>query len=178
MVGQYSTTVTRFSSVNRFRGISAENSEMTSFVEDFCGETPDLSWYQLRTPYTNNYALTSEKHEYGIYRPPMNSSVDESCALVLRPNDFGLSDRDTPAALLRKQKSLNMTFSATLLATNSSLNYRQSVGISIYLSELSHQDVGVKGCTNTTGLCAYSQTMMNGTTQVRLYESPRNRRVI
>ncbi|CAH0024843.1 unnamed protein product [Clonostachys rhizophaga] len=147
------------------QGISAEKSEMTSFVEDFCGETPDLSWYQLRIPYTKNYALASGNYDHGIYRPHRNSSVDEFCALVLRPNVFSLSDRDTPAALLRKQKSLNMTFSATLLATNSSLNYRQSVGISIYLSELSHQDVGVKGCNNTTGLCVYSQTMINGTTQ-------------
>jgi hypothetical protein len=91
----------------------------------------------------------------------------ETSGLRFSPNVFSLSDRDTPAAILRKQKSLNMTFSATLLPASGSLGYLQSIGISAYLSEFQHQDTGIRGCVNQTGMCFYSTLLMNGTSVVR-----------
>lgn len=122
------------------------------FVDTF--STPSLhpEWYQLRTPYTKNFQIDM-KH-------------DCHSGLTFKPNVFGLDDRDTPAALLRKQKSLNMTFSATLKSTDKSLNIRQTVGISIYVSELSHNDIGVTGCLKSEGVCVYSKTLFNDTTTV------------
>ncbi|KAH6694989.1 glycosyl hydrolase [Leptodontidium sp. MPI-SDFR-AT-0119] len=116
---------------------------------------PDASWYQLRVPYTTNY-------QTGRTKSSKHGSTSSS-GITFSPNVFGLSDRDTPAAILRKQKSLNMTFSATLLPVAGSLGYRQSVGISAYLSELQHQDIGIRGCVNATGMCFYSTLITNGT---------------
>lgn len=148
-------------------GIPAQKPEVQPFEDNFCGESLDISWYQLRIPYTENYVLRSQS-----YKSPNSPDSHRQCGVILKPNVFGLSDRDTPAALLRKQKSLNMTFSATLLPSNGSLGYRQTVGISAYLSEWSHQDIGVKGCTNSTALCIYSQLILNGTTMVSPSNNP------
>lgn len=133
-----------------------QNPVLKPFVDDFSGHELDANWYQLRIPYTKNYHLAQSNHGMSSKRR----------GLVLNPNVFGLDDRDTPSALLRKQKSLNMTFSATLLPTAGPLNTRQSVGISAYLSELQHQDIGVSGCVNSTGLCIYTRLMMNDTKTV------------
>lgn len=122
------------------------------FVDDFSSSTLDKSWYQLRTPYTETYRLPRSKRD--------------SNGVIFTPNVFSLSERDVPATILRKQKSLNMTFSATLLPTTDSLGPLQSVGISTYLSEFQHQDVGIRGCTNETGLCFYSTLLRNVTATV------------
>ncbi|PYI17912.1 beta-xylosidase [Aspergillus violaceofuscus CBS 115571] len=119
------------------------------FRDSFDEGVLDPSWYQLRTPYTQNFELKKENPG----------------GLVLRPNVFDLSHRDTPAAILRKQRSLNMTFSARLLPTSSGLGYGEIVGVSAYLSELQHQDIGVSGCVNSTGMCIYTTLMMNSTVQ-------------
>ena len=135
----------------------------TSFTDTFRGKALEPTWYQLRIPYTNNYRLGNtgkDKKDLGI------AGHQKPGGVTLYPNVFTLSDRDTPAALFRKQKSLNMTFSATLLPTDGSLGYRQSVGISAYLSEFQHQDVGIRGCVNQTGMCFYSNLIRNGTTTV------------
>ncbi|UKZ78969.1 hypothetical protein TrVFT333_006718 [Trichoderma virens FT-333] len=116
------------------------------FVEDFSRQKMDPGWYQLRTPYTKNFNVRRG-------------------SLELRPNVFSLSDRDTPAALLRKQKSLNMTFSAELLGFSGTLGPRNQVGISSYLSEFQHQDIGVTACANATGLCLYTELRQNQTLQ-------------
>ncbi|KAI9150888.1 Non-reducing end alpha-L-arabinofuranosidase [Paramyrothecium foliicola] len=127
---------------------STQNSSTpASVVETFsnCRELrPD--WYQLRTPYTKTYDLVKT-------------------GLILRPNVFSLSDRDTPSALLRKQKSLNMTFSAELLGFNGILGPRNEVGISAYLSEFQHQDIGVRGCVNATGMCIFTRLWKNQTSE-------------
>jgi beta-xylosidase len=123
------------------------------FIDNFDDATLHPEWYQLRIPYTKNYKLHGRKGGRGG-------------GLTLVPNVFGLSDRDTPAALLRKQKSLNMTFSATLKSTTKPLNIRQSVGISAYQSDLVHHDLGVSGCRNSPGVCLYTSLLMNGTTTV------------
>ncbi|KAJ4188646.1 hypothetical protein NW767_011754 [Fusarium falciforme] len=109
-------------------------------------EGPELrsSWYQLRTPYSKTYRLKSKGN-----------------GVVLVPNVYTLSDRDTPSAILRKQESVNMTFSATILPTSKGLGPYQSVGISAYSSELAHQDLGVRGCANSTGLCIFVDITAN-----------------
>ncbi|KAI8941895.1 hypothetical protein NX059_000009 [Plenodomus lindquistii] len=124
-------------------------------------EGPELSphWYQLRTPYTENYRLAPGG---GVH---------------LLPNVFTLSDRDTPAALLRKQLSINMTFSATLLPTNKTFVQWETIGVSAYQSEANHQDIGVRGCNtslltpdfypganlyaNSSSLCLFTSSTIN-----------------
>jgi beta-xylosidase len=114
------------------------------FVDEFNGDKLHPEWYQLRSPYTENYKIFNGR-------------------LVFRPNVFGLSDRDVPAALLRKQKSLNMTFSAELLGFRGELGPRNRIGVSAYLSEHQHQDIGLRGCVNQTVMCLYTETRRNGT---------------
>ncbi|KAL2882650.1 hypothetical protein SGCOL_001854 [Colletotrichum sp. CLE4] len=75
------------------------------WMDDFSGKELDPSWYQLRTPYVKSYDIYNGR-------------------LVFKPNVFGLSDRDHPAAVLRKQTSLNMTFSAELLGFEGLLGQR------------------------------------------------------
>lgn len=123
-----------------------------TFTDSFDRADLDPSWYQLRIPYTQNFVL-KKKGANGI---------------TFNPNVFGLSDRDTPAAILRKQKSLNMTFSAQLLPSKSGLGYGETVGISAYLSELQHQDIAVSGCVNSTGMCIFTRLIMNSTVEVRV----------
>lgn len=127
------------------------------FHDTFDKPALDPSWYQLRTPYAPTYELP-KKHE--------RRSGDRA-GIRLKPNLFTLSQRDTPAAILRKQKSLNMTLSARLLPIDHPLGLRQTVGVSAYLSELQHQDIGLKGCVNNTGLCVYTEFMKNDTVEVR-----------
>lgn len=133
------------------------------FKDTFSTSELDPSWYQLRIPYTQNYE-TGKPRSSNRHHGKGNS---ETSGLRFSPNVFSLSDRDTPAAILRKQKSLNMTFSATLLPASGSLGYLQSIGISAYLSEFQHQDTGIRGCVNQTGMCFYSTLLMNGTSVVR-----------
>lgn len=116
------------------------------FKDTFSSSELAPYWYQLRTPYTKNYRLDGN-------------------GLVLLPNVFTLSDRDTPAAFLRKQLSVNMTFTATLLPTRKSLNPWESIGISAYQSESNHQDIGLRGCsvpTNNSTLCIFVDSTING----------------
>ncbi|KAJ5906932.1 uncharacterized protein N7473_003848 [Penicillium subrubescens] len=123
------------------------------FTDNFDQANLDPSWYQLRIPYTQNFMMKK----------------NNANGITFKPNAFGLSDRDTPAAVLRKQKSLNMTFSAQLLPTKSGLGYGETVGISAYLSELQHQDIAVSGCVNSTGMCIFTRLMMNSTVQVKFH---------
>ena len=129
-----------------------DQSTPETWVDRFGESTLENGWYQLRTPYTENFVL------------------GEKGGIVFRPNVYSLSDRDVPAAILRKQTSLNMTFHAELLPIMSNLGRSETVGISVYLSEFQHQDIGVRGCTNGngngTGMCAYTQLMRNGTVEV------------
>jgi hypothetical protein len=117
------------------------------WTDEFGGSDLDPSWYQLRTPYTENFKVFNGR-------------------IVLRPNVFGLGDRDVPAAILRKQTSLNMTFSAELLGFKGQLGPRNRIGVSAYLSEFQHQDIGLRGCANATGMCLYTELRRNGTVDV------------
>ncbi|KAH7324195.1 glycosyl hydrolase [Stachybotrys elegans] len=111
--------------------------------DNFVGSQLGLSWYQLRTPYTQNF----EVNPWGDGQSPCGSGGG---GIVFNPNVFTLGERDTPAAVLHKQTSFNMTFSATLLPINGSLGRSQSIGISMYSSEYTHQDISIRGCVNTT----------------------------
>ncbi|KAL1604825.1 hypothetical protein SLS60_004365 [Paraconiothyrium brasiliense] len=114
------------------------------FEDTFEGSELAPHWYQLRTPYTQNYRLI------------------EGGGVVLVPNVFTLSDRDTPAAILRKQKSVNMTFTASLLSSQKPVNAWESIGISAYQSESNHQDIGLRGCANSTSLCGFAASTITG----------------
>ncbi|KAE8372384.1 glycosyl hydrolase [Aspergillus bertholletiae] len=130
-----------------FGGVPDQSTPAT-WVDRFEGSALGNGWYQLRMPYTENFIL------------------GENGGLVFRPNVYSLSDRDVPAAVLRKQVSLNMTFSAELLPSMSELKRSETVGISVYLSEFQHQDVGVRGCGDGAGMCVYTQLLRNGTAEV------------
>ncbi|CAH0025815.1 unnamed protein product [Clonostachys rhizophaga] len=107
------------------------------YEDKFDGPALDPSWYQLRSPYTENFSVSKGK------------------GVVFVPNAYTLSDRDTPAAILRKQKSVNMTFTASLLPTDKGLGPYQSVGISAYSTEQAHQDIGLRGCSKSEGICVF-----------------------
>ncbi|KXH68037.1 beta-xylosidase [Colletotrichum salicis] len=128
------------------------------WVDEFTGRELGIGWYQQRTPYTENFRLKGTNGGGLGKRVIANDS-----GIVFNPNVFTLGDRDTAAAVLRKQTSLNMTFSARLLSTSAGLGPRQSVGIASYLSEVNHQDIGVRGCWNTTGLCLYTDLLPTST---------------
>ncbi|CEL03630.1 hypothetical protein ASPCAL04782 [Aspergillus calidoustus] len=120
------------------------------FLDTFSKPQLDPSWYTLRTPYDKTYTVSPRGKNKG---------------LILHPNVFSLSERDVPAAVLRKQTSLNMTFSATTLPIKGGLGPRQTIGISAYLSELQHQDIGLTGCAEQQGLCLYTALINNGTSE-------------
>lgn len=128
------------------------------FIDTFNSTILGKDYYQIRTPYTSNYELTRR--------------VGGLPALKLNPNIYTLSNRDTPAALFRKQKSLNMTFSAKVSLLKNHVPFRsilQEVGVSVYLSEFQHQDIAIKKCpTNVTAsaLCVHTQLTRNTTIEV------------
>ncbi|KAJ1715250.1 beta-xylosidase [Aspergillus flavus] len=130
-------------------GDTPDQSTPDTWIDNFEGSTLDNRWYQLRTPYTENFILR------------------EKGGIIFRPNVYSLSERDVPAAILRKQTSLNMTFTAELLPIRSELRQSETVGISIYLSEFQHQDIGVRGCKDGpgTGMCVYTQLVRSGTVE-------------
>jgi beta-xylosidase len=121
------------------------------FEDHFTGSVLGKSWYQLRSPYTKNIQVNFPNDGQGA----CNGSV------TFKPNVFTLGDRDSPAAILRKQTSVNMTFVATLLPTDKSLGSDQSVGVSVYSSERTHQLLNVRGCTNSTGQCIRIDSAVN-----------------
>lgn len=131
------------------------------FTDEFNGTCLHPEWYRIRTPYTETFELQKKS---------VNGSLSKGITFL--PNVFSLSDRDQPAALFRKQKSLNMTFTAYLQPIEEGLQYRQSVGVSAYLSELAHQDLGVRRCAAAQGLCVYSSFLQNGTLTVCLSIMP------
>ncbi|OLN97922.1 Non-reducing end alpha-L-arabinofuranosidase BoGH43A 4 [Colletotrichum chlorophyti] len=109
------------------------------WTDRFSGPELNKSWYQIRTPYTNNYDIYNGR-------------------LVFRPSVFGLSVGDTPTAVFRKQTSLNMAFSTELLGS------KGCWGRGIWL----HEDFGVRECVNVTGNFLYSEARQNGTVDVSL----------
>ncbi|KAK1625323.1 beta-xylosidase [Colletotrichum phormii] len=129
------------------------------WVDEFTGTELGIGWYQQRTPYTENFLLKGAAGAGGLGK----RVIANDSGIVFNPNVFTLGDRDTAAAVLHKQTSLNMTFSARLSSTSAGLGPRQSVGIASYLSEVNHQDIGIRGCWNTTGLCLYTDLLPTST---------------
>ena len=135
----------------------------------FQGDLQAKGWYNLRTPYVPVYSQGSRagcgfSAEMERRMDAMADNTSDS-GLILCPNVYTLSDRDVPAAILRKQTSLNMTFSARTLGLPQELPDRGAIGISAYLSESVHHDIGVSNCANSTGLCVYTLLYRNGTEQ-------------
>lgn len=134
---------------------------------DFSGDLPAQGWYNLRTPYAPIYSQGSRdgcgaQAAGGEYTMSSNTSDN---GLILCPNVYVLNDRDVPAAVLRKQTSLNMTFTARTLSLPEELPWRGYFGVSAYLSEVVHHDIGVSNCQNSTGLCVFTLLYRNGTEQ-------------
>lgn len=121
------------------------------FEDEFEGKELNIHWYQLRSPYTKNFYLKKGGKPCRKREIASNSTS----GVVLIPNVFTLTDRDTPAAILRKQTSVNMTFTATLLATDAPLGTNTSVGITAYAFEGAHQEIGVRGCLGSSGQCIF-----------------------
>lgn len=119
--------------------------------DKFDSEELGLDWYELRSPYTKNFYLKKGGKPCKKRQVASNSTN----GIVFVPNIFTLTDRDTPAAILHKQTSVNMTFTATLLPTESELGSATSVGITVYAYEGAHQDIGVRGCANGDGQCIF-----------------------
>lgn len=72
----------------------------------FTGRRLANDWYTLRIPYFKIYSLEQSQNEH----------CRRGDGLTLQPNAFGLNDRDVPAAILRKQTSLDMTFQLRSIA--------------------------------------------------------------
>lgn len=99
--------------------------------DDFNGGLVDKSYYSLRTPY-------KEFKDFG----------SKPGHLRLHGNIYTLSQRETPAAVLRKQVDLNTTFSTELTSFSPS-TWRQEAGASIYLSIHYHDEIAVTKSNNT-----------------------------
>jgi len=100
--------------------------------DDFDGGLVDKSYYYLRTPYKDFKDFESNPGK-----------------LRIRGNVYTLSDRETPAALLRKQTDINPTFSTEISAFSPD-SWRQEAGASVYLSIHYHNEVAI-GYSNETG---------------------------
>nr|XP_036575078.1 Non-reducing end alpha-L-arabinofuranosidase BoGH43A 2 [Colletotrichum truncatum]KAF6781588.1 Non-reducing end alpha-L-arabinofuranosidase BoGH43A 2 [Colletotrichum truncatum] len=99
--------------------------------DDFDGGLVDKSYYYLRTPYKDFKDFDSSPGK-----------------LRIRGNVYTLNDRETPAALLRKQVDVNTTFS-TEVASFEPENWRQEAGASIYLSIHYHNEIALAYSNNT-----------------------------
>ena len=96
--------------------------------DDFNGRLADRNYYNIRTPMKDPLDLTSRP---GFAR--------------VRGNPYTLSQRSSPAALLRKQADVNVTFSTELTSYDPDPTHplRQEAGASIYLNDFFHNDIGV-----------------------------------
>jgi beta-xylosidase len=118
-------------------------------------EFVDKSYYTLRTPYKKFHTLSA--------RPGH---------LRLTPNIYTLSERQTPAAFLRKQDAINTTASTRLEFDPQT--WRHEAGISAYLSIHYHQDIGVT-ISNVTGhrcVVTHTRTGPNATLNTTYHEDP------
>lgn len=98
----------------------AEKDASDEASHDFQGDLRATGWSTLRTPSAPVYSQGSRAGGgflAGIERntDAMASNTSDS-GLILSPNAYILSGRDVSAAILRKQTSLNMTFSSHTLA--------------------------------------------------------------
>lgn len=143
-------------------GLPQNRTSPATFYDDFSSDSLDLGYYYVRTPYTQNVALTLK-----------DKQSSDKASLQIFPNVYNLTHRDNAAALLRRQKSLNMTFSAGPSIPNTPFKSElQEVGISLYLSENNHQDIMVVRCpmnqtmSNPAQYCVSTSLMKKGTITV------------
>ncbi|MCJ1253455.1 hypothetical protein MMC24_001266 [Lignoscripta atroalba] len=110
--------------------------------DDFNGGFADKNYYTTRTPYKNFTDFTS--------RPSY---------LRLHGNIYTLSQREIPAAILRKQSAINVTFSALVDFTPTT--ERHEAGVSAYLSIQYHNEIAVT-INNSTGKRAIVTMIRSG----------------
>lgn len=117
-------------------GLPQNRTRPTTFYDDFSSKSLDPGYYRVRTPYTQDVALT-----------PKDKQSADMASIQIFPNVYNLTHRDSMAGLLRRQKSLNMSFSASpSIPRTPFISELQEVGISLYLSENNHQDIAVVRC--------------------------------
>ncbi|KAJ0165332.1 Non-reducing end alpha-L-arabinofuranosidase BoGH43A [Colletotrichum tanaceti] len=104
------------------------------------GGLADKSYYHLRAPYKDFTDLESSPGR-----------------LRVRGNAYALGDRETPAALLRKQVDVNTTFS-TEVAAFSPDSSRQEAGAGVYLSIHYHDEIAVTYSDATGRRCIVTHT--------------------
>ncbi|KAI3558011.1 glycosyl hydrolase family 43 [Colletotrichum abscissum] len=108
--------------------------------DDFEGGLTDEAYYYTRTPYKG---FTDFESSPGKLR--------------IRGNVYTLNDRETPAALLRKQVDINTTFS-TEVSSFSPASWRQEAGASVYLSIHYHNEVAITYSNDTGRRCIVTHT--------------------
>lgn len=106
-----------------------DKAHRSTFCDDFStssSSTFDNSYYFLRTPYKPFHSLTT--------RPGF---------LRLLANAYALGDRDSPALILRKQRSYAERFETALdFMPNSNLT---EAGATVFYGDFAHNDIGVMG---------------------------------
>ncbi|TID04989.1 Non-reducing end alpha-L-arabinofuranosidase BoGH43A [Colletotrichum higginsianum] len=108
--------------------------------DDFEGGLVDKSYYYLRTPYKDFKDFESSPGK-----------------LRIRGNVYTLNDRETPAALLRKQANINTTFSTEVSAFGPDSS-RQEAGASVYLSIHYHDEIAITYSNETGKRCIVIHT--------------------
>lgn len=108
----------------------------TSWVDNFSrGTSLGLGWYQVRTPLKKDYTLTEREGYLRVYG-----------------NAYNLTQLVTPSLYLRKQTSLSTIFSTQLDFTPKRIiNATSEAGVALWLSESSHQTLGITLCSDGSG---------------------------
>ncbi|KDQ06841.1 glycoside hydrolase family 43 protein [Botryobasidium botryosum FD-172 SS1] len=109
----------------------------TSWRDDFEGGFTDKRWYTTRTPYKKFHKFTEE-------------------GLEIRGNVYTLDDRETPAAFFRKQEDLSVIWSSDVSFDPTSP--RHEAGLTIFLSNWYHNEIGITLHPNTTQRALVAKT--------------------
>lgn len=121
--------------------------------DDFNGKLKDKGYYTARTPYKTFYSLDA--------RPGY---------LRVRGNPYTLNDRETPAALFRKQVDLETVWSAEL--DFQPTNERHEAGATIYLSIHYHNEVALTLRNGTRVLVARTRSGPTAIVQETYVDAP------
>lgn len=136
-------------------------SHPTSWKDDFnsqgYGKKKDelgIGWYQVRTPYKKDHSLSERKGYLRIWG-----------------NAYNLTDRATPSIYVRKQLSFSTVWS-TSLEFFPRENSTVEAGVALWLSETSHQTIGLAKCADGSGdrcVVARAFTGPNNTQEVSIH---------
>lgn len=127
----------------------------TEWIDDF-NQGPELSdkaYYTARTPYRSFHTLTA--------RPDY---------LRLRGNPYTLSDRETPAALFRKQVDLETIWETELEFSPTS--EKHEAGVTVYLSIHYHHEIAVTMRNGTKVVVSQTRTGPEATLVEQVIQLP------